>query len=189
MDDKDIDTIKKYDMAVDKALRELEVEIPGMQKGIVYRVGHLCYTPQLIDGNSAGCTVQLGEQTKMSRFILEGPRPCTIFYFVLRFVSHIFMTFTSKRPLQFFHVISMSLQDIFPLFLPFCLFFFVKFHFSQFLFVLCHTLCMTVTYSSEQSKESEQKHTTQTFAGFHQHSLPLTLCMQNKRCSVDLRNN
>lgn len=30
MDDKDIDTIKKYDMAVDKALRELEVEIPGM---------------------------------------------------------------------------------------------------------------------------------------------------------------
>ena len=30
MDDKDITTLKKYDMAVDKALRELEVEIPGV---------------------------------------------------------------------------------------------------------------------------------------------------------------
>ena len=28
MDDKDIDTLKKYDMAIDKALRELEVEAP-----------------------------------------------------------------------------------------------------------------------------------------------------------------
>ena len=30
MDDKDITTLKKYDMAVDEALRELEVEIPGV---------------------------------------------------------------------------------------------------------------------------------------------------------------
>ena len=30
MDDKDIDKLKKYNMAVDKALRDIQVEIPGM---------------------------------------------------------------------------------------------------------------------------------------------------------------
>lgn len=35
MDDNDINTLKKYDMAVERALRELEVEAPGVYKGNV----------------------------------------------------------------------------------------------------------------------------------------------------------
>lgn len=133
----------------------------------------------------------------MSRFILQGPRPCTIFFLCANFLFFItLLTFIHAEVRCIFAKTTVAGH-----FSPSVMFslnyiFICKTTFYISSRCICTSIisffmCSYATHelrTVKNSQNSDQKHTTKTFAGFYHHSLLLTLCTRNIRYFGNLRN-